>query len=149
MDGPYHGKSQVVLYATDSSGGVANFSVLTRKSYQATESTWCFYRNQMTSLKKYYVATFLPPWRKLVRSCADASVFILKIFVLLYRNTLGVHVGGACRFHPSCSQFALNALNTHPLITAIKLILQRLARCRPGGSYGYDPVPPRVERTTR
>lgn len=46
-----------------------------------------------------------------------------------------------CRFTPSCSQYAAEALTRHGARTGMALTLRRLIRCRPGGPYGFDPVP--------
>jgi len=51
-------------------------------------------------------------------------------------------LGGGCRFQPTCSRYALDALHTHPLYRALPLILWRILRCNPWGGSGYDPVPP-------
>ena len=55
-----------------------------------------------------------------------------------------------CRFVPSCSTFALEAITTHGALKGSALALRRLARCHPWGGHGYDPVPPhrsnRLER---
>jgi uncharacterized protein len=47
----------------------------------------------------------------------------------------------ACRFVPSCSEYALEALEVFGARRGVPLILRRLARCRPGGPFGLDPVP--------
>ena len=53
----------------------------------------------------------------------------------------------ACRFQPSCSQYAIEAIQTHGARKGFVLAARRLARCHPiswlGGSSGFDPVPPR------
>jgi putative membrane protein insertion efficiency factor len=46
-----------------------------------------------------------------------------------------------CRFTPSCSAYALEALDTHGTRRGLWLTLRRLVRCRPFGPSGYDPVP--------
>lgn len=60
----------------------------------------------------------------------------------LYRTIGTTHLGGACRFEPSCSEYALEAIQTHPPLKALNLTIRRIGRCRPGGPWGYDPVPP-------
>jgi uncharacterized protein len=60
-----------------------------------------------------------------------------------YKALLSPLFTGACRFHPSCSTYAADALRTHGLIAGAWLAVRRLARCHPFGGSGYDPVPPR------
>ena len=51
--------------------------------------------------------------------------------------------GGHCRFHPTCSDYSVQALRTHGAIRGSWLTLRRVLRCHPFGGAGYDPVPPR------
>jgi putative membrane protein insertion efficiency factor len=67
------------------------------------------------------------------------SAFVL--LVRLYRATLSPLLPRACRFHPSCSAYAEEALARRPLANALWLILRRIARCHPFHPGGYDPVP--------
>lgn len=53
---------------------------------------------------------------------------------------------GVCRFEPSCSRYAAEAVRVHGPFRGSWLALRRLLRCRPGGGMGYDPVPPRSSR---
>ena len=59
----------------------------------------------------------------------------------VYQLVFSPYMGGSCRFRPTCSHYAKEALGTHPLRTALALILRRLGKCHPWGSWGYDPVP--------
>jgi putative membrane protein insertion efficiency factor len=70
---------------------------------------------------------------------------LLSALVHLYRWTLGPFLGGACRFQPTCSQYALDALARHGAARGSWLALRRILRCHPWGRFGYDPVP--EERT--
>jgi putative membrane protein insertion efficiency factor len=66
---------------------------------------------------------------------------LLKFLIASYRTIGTTHLGGSCRFQPSCSEYALQALETHRVLPAFWLILKRVGKCHPGGPYGYDPVP--------
>jgi uncharacterized protein len=61
--------------------------------------------------------------------------------VALYRVTLAAVVGGRCRFEPSCSIYAQEALRAHGAVRGSALTLKRLGRCHPWGGQGLDPVP--------
>ena len=61
--------------------------------------------------------------------------------VKLYRYTLSPLVGFHCRYLPTCSDYAHQALASHGLRRGFYLTLRRLLRCRPLGGWGYDPVP--------
>ena len=50
-----------------------------------------------------------------------------------------------CRFTPTCSEYAVQALSIHGTRRGLGLVARRLLRCRPGGPFGYDPVPPASE----
>ncbi len=56
--------------------------------------------------------------------------------------TLILGPGGGCRFEPTCSHYALEAIETHGVLRGGWLGLKRLARCHPWGGTGFDPVPP-------
>jgi putative membrane protein insertion efficiency factor len=62
--------------------------------------------------------------------------------VRLYQVTLSPLLGGQCRFHPTCSRYAIEALREHGGLRGAWLAARRLARCHPLGGRGYDPVPP-------
>ena len=60
--------------------------------------------------------------------------------VKLYRLTVSPFLGNNCRFHPTCSQYALDALNTKTFFKALPLIIIRISKCHPFHSGGHDPV---------
>ena len=70
-----------------------------------------------------------------------ALFFILLIY--LYRMSLSPLLGTRCRFYPSCSQYALDAIKSHGLPIGLWLMMKRLLKCHPGTSGGFDPVPER------
>jgi putative membrane protein insertion efficiency factor len=61
--------------------------------------------------------------------------------VLIYRFAISPWLGNNCRFEPSCSAYALEALRTHGAFRGSVLAVRRIARCHPWGGTGYDPVP--------
>ena len=61
----------------------------------------------------------------------------------LYRATFSHVLGGQCRFHPSCSEYALGAVRTHGAVKGTALAVWRVLRCSPLTAGGIDPVPPR------
>lgn len=62
--------------------------------------------------------------------------------VRAYRLLLSPWVGHACRYQPTCSAYALEALERHGALRGGWLTLRRLSRCHPWGGWGHDPVPP-------
>jgi len=62
--------------------------------------------------------------------------------IRFYQLALSPLVGPACRFHPSCSQYALEAVSRFGVLRGGWLAVRRLARCHPFHPGGYDPVPP-------
>jgi hypothetical protein len=58
-----------------------------------------------------------------------------------YQVILGPFLGGACKFYPSCSNYALQAIQIHGARRGTWLALKRLGRCRPFTQGGCDPVP--------
>ena len=66
----------------------------------------------------------------------------LRGLVRAYQLTLSPLLPAACRFEPSCSRYAIEALTRHGALRGSALTLKRLARCHPWGGMGYDPVPP-------
>jgi uncharacterized protein len=68
--------------------------------------------------------------------------WIVKAPIWAYRLTLSSFFGNACRFHPTCSAFALEAVDTHGPLRGSLLALKRIGRCHPWGRSGFDPVPP-------
>ncbi|MNP68828.1 putative membrane protein insertion efficiency factor [compost metagenome] len=66
---------------------------------------------------------------------------IVALPVRAYRLVASPWVGHACRFQPTCSAYALEALDRHGAFRGSLLTLRRLSRCHPWGGQGFDPVP--------
>ncbi len=63
------------------------------------------------------------------------------IFLLGYRRFLSPFLPSSCRFFPSCSSYALQAIERYGIRKGIALSLRRLLRCHPANPGGYDPIP--------
>ena len=61
--------------------------------------------------------------------------------VKFYRFAISPWLGGNCRFQPTCSEYAIEALKTHGVLRGGWLAARRISRCHPWGGSGYDPVP--------
>jgi len=62
-----------------------------------------------------------------------------------YRLLVSPWLGANCRFQPTCSAYALEALERHGAFRGTWLAIRRILRCHPGGGSGWDPVPPKAE----
>jgi uncharacterized protein len=65
----------------------------------------------------------------------------LRVLVRLYQLLISPLLLPSCRFLPSCSDYAIEAIERHGALPGLGLALWRLARCNPWGGSGYDPVP--------
>jgi len=66
----------------------------------------------------------------------------IALLIRLYQWTLSPLLGPRCRFHPSCSHYALEALQRFGALSGSWLALKRIGRCHPWHPGGFDPVPP-------
>jgi putative membrane protein insertion efficiency factor len=71
----------------------------------------------------------------------------LGLLVRIYQNTLGLVLPNSCRYQPTCSQYALDALTEYGAVKGVWLTLKRITRCHPFAAGGYDPVPAKEQRT--
>jgi putative membrane protein insertion efficiency factor len=81
--------------------------------------------------------------RWLALLCRNALQHLLVLLIRAYQLLLSPLIGPRCRFHPSCSQYALEALQIHGPLKGGWLALRRIARCHPLHPGGHDPVPGR------
>lgn len=70
------------------------------------------------------------------------AAMVLRLLVRLYQLTLAPLFPPSCRFEPSCSHYAMEALRHHGAVQGTMLTVRRVLRCNPWGGMGYDPVPP-------
>ena len=68
-------------------------------------------------------------------------VFLISLPVWFYRAAISPMLPPSCRFTPTCSQYALEALRRHGPFRGSWLTVRRILRCHPWGGSGYDPVP--------
>jgi uncharacterized protein len=70
-----------------------------------------------------------------------AALCMIDLYRVVVSPVMAGMFGPACRFDPTCSQYAHDAIDAHGFVRGVRMALGRLLRCRPGGSFGYDPVP--------
>jgi hypothetical protein len=70
-----------------------------------------------------------------------AASRLLSGLVRLYQLGVSPYLAMSCRYHPTCSAYARQALLSHGPLTGSWLALRRIARCHPWGGFGHDPVP--------
>lgn len=72
------------------------------------------------------------------------SIALRKIpigLIKLYQRIISPILGPNCRFHPSCSHYALGAISEHGIVKGCSLSVKRIVKCHPFNEGGYDPVP--------
>jgi len=69
---------------------------------------------------------------------------ILLALIRVYQIVLSPFFAGACRFEPSCSVYASEAIRLHGARRGSWLAMKRLSKCHPLGRHGFDPVPPAI-----
>ena len=67
--------------------------------------------------------------------------FLLVIPIKLYQLLISPILGPNCRFNPTCSNYAIQAINKHGPFKGTWLAVKRISRCHPWGGSGHDPVP--------
>ncbi|MEZ3520785.1 MAG: membrane protein insertion efficiency factor YidD [Muribaculaceae bacterium] len=85
--------------------------------------------------------------KALYKAIRKATVAILSLPILFYRACISPLTPPSCRFVPSCSAYALEALRIHGPLRGSWLAIRRILRCHPWGGSGYDPVPPRKQKS--
>ncbi|MDE5924869.1 MAG: membrane protein insertion efficiency factor YidD [Muribaculaceae bacterium] len=70
---------------------------------------------------------------------------LLILPIRFYQGAISPHLPASCRFTPTCSQYAVEAIRIHGPGRGLWLAVRRILRCHPWGGSGYDPVPPRAD----
>ncbi len=73
-----------------------------------------------------------------------ALALMLRLLVRGYQLLVAPILPMSCRYYPSCSRYAAEALERHGALAGVALTVGRLARCHPWGGHGVDPVPERL-----
>lgn len=68
-------------------------------------------------------------------------VLVLRTLIRGYQLIVSPYLGPTCRYTPTCSHYAMEALTRHGVLLGLGLAAWRLLRCNPLGGLGYDPVP--------
>lgn len=76
-----------------------------------------------------------------MKRIADALSRLLILPIRFYQRCISPLTPPSCRFTPTCSQYAVEALQKHGPLKGLYLAVRRLLRCHPWGRHGYDPVP--------
>jgi len=80
--------------------------------------------------------------RRALSQAARGLVLVLQLPIHFYRMVIGPFLPKVCRFEPSCSTYALEALDVHGPFRGLYLTARRILRCHPFHPGGLDPVPP-------
>lgn len=78
---------------------------------------------------------------RLLHTLSHALAWLLVLPIRFYQVAISPLLGPSCRFTPTCSEYARQALLKHGPVKGLWLAVRRLLRCHPWGGSGYDPVP--------
>ncbi len=79
-------------------------------------------------------------FKKIIVRCERALTRVAILWVRLYQALFSPFLGGRCRFYPTCSEYAIEALREKGFLRGSRLALLRLFNCHPFGKKGFDPV---------
>lgn len=80
-------------------------------------------------------------WHKSAVVCKKVFAFPFVVLIMFYRRCISPLTPPSCRFTPTCSAYALEALRKYGPIKGLWLAVKRILRCHPWGGSGYDPLP--------
>lgn len=67
-------------------------------------------------------------------------LFLIRIYQTIFSPIFVLLLGHSCRFTPTCSEYAYQAIDKYGVVKGLRLAIPRFLSCRPGGRSGYDPV---------
>jgi putative membrane protein insertion efficiency factor len=76
-----------------------------------------------------------------VKTILKILSYPLIVLIKFYQYVISPNMGAKCRFTPTCSQYAIEALKKHGLFKGSALAVKRISKCHPNGGSGYDAVP--------
>lgn len=79
--------------------------------------------------------------KAIIHGISWVLVTILLLPIWIYQKAISPYTPPSCRFTPTCSEYARQALLKHGPIKGLWLTIKRISRCHPWGGSGYDPVP--------
>lgn len=79
--------------------------------------------------------------KRFLHAVRSVFVFLLVAPIRFYQKYISPYTPPSCRFTPTCSQYAVEAIRKHGPIRGLWLAVRRILRCHPWGGSGYDPVP--------
>lgn len=79
--------------------------------------------------------------RSILNHISKILVWLLSLHIIFYQRCISPFTPPSCRFTPTCSEYARQALKKHGPIKGLALAIWRILRCNPWGGSGYDPVP--------
>ena len=103
----------------------------------------CFWEATKTFLRNSNFEILKKLLNKALIESQNLFKILLMALIYIYRGILSPFLGGNCRFHPTCSHYAIEALEVYPPLSALKFIFTRLSKCHPWGTYGIDQIPPK------
>lgn len=77
-------------------------------------------------------------WKHKIQNILE---FLVLLPIYIYRGAISPYTRSSCRYMPTCSQYAIEAVKKHGIVKGLFLALKRIMRCHPWGGSGYDPVP--------
>ncbi len=114
----------------------------TRQNPDSSENS---FDAQSESLKKTFTAeagqSNLPWWRKALHGARCVPRLLFIVMIRGYQQVISPLTPPSCRFVPTCSAYAIEALQRYGVVKGSWLAIKRIARCHPWNPGGYDPVP--------